>query len=1089
MKPVLRILVVEDSDDDAILVLHHIKKSGYEINYVRVETYEEMNAALKEKTWDLVLSDYKMPHFCGLDALTLLKDSGIDLPFIVISGTIGEEIAVEMMKAGAHDYLMKNNLQRLVPAIERELRESKSRAERKEAEIQLLLSEQKFRSLAESSPDNIIRYDLECRAVYINRNMTLTVGRDVVSYIGKTPMESNDFPSTTDYQAKLQKTIQTGLPDELEVDVPDLQGEMHTHNIRFVAERNNESKIIGALAIGRDITEHKRTELEIVQMNRSLRILSGTNQALIHFKDENTLLNEVCRIVVEVGGYRMAWVGYIVHDKVCAITPKAHAGSDSGYIQSEIVACNNHGLTQSPIGIAIRTGQTYIMHNLSKNAAFIPWCNAALQQGYKSFIALPLKSEGQLLGILSIYSLEANSFDSMEVEILNELSSDLAFGINSLRIRARQKIAEEALREGEERFRLIAENTADTISVLDLNLNTTYISPSILKLRGYTVQESIKQSLDQILTPESLQKVKNLFAEQINLEASGNIDPNRTEMLELEEYCKDGSMIWVEISVTFIRDVNLKPIQILTVTRDITDRKRAEKNLRILSRAVEQSPVSIVITDTSGKIEYVNSKFTEITGFKTDEVLGQNPRILKSGEMSPEYYNQMWKTIASGKEWFGEFHNKKKDGTLFWELVSISPIYNSTGIITQFLAVKEDITDRKLTERELIKAKEKAEESDRLKTAFLCNMSHEIRTPMNAIIGFSEFLGDADLSNDKKQLFSNIIKDRSYDLLRIVEDILDISKIEVGQMQIIDLDVNIENIMNEIYEYYKLKMTLMESVKDITFNYVLDQNLKNAILRMDGQRLKQILNNFLDNAFKFTKAGSIEFGCKMSSTSELLFYIKDTGIGISEDKHEIIFDRFRQAEDLITTRSYGGTGLGLSIVKGLVSLMHGKIWLESQINNGTTFYFTIPLKWSGKTNEHGPIRNHHNYQTSSWKDKTILIVEDDKPNSEYIKLLISGKGLRILKAYNGEEALQIFKDNPNIDLVLMDIRLPDTNGLDVTKIIKKINPKIIVIAQTAYAFSSDIQECYDAGCSDYISKPINAQKLIILIDYYLKVNH
>ena len=750
MEKTLRILVVEDSEDDALLVLQQIKKGDYSIVFERVETAERMKTMLKERTWDIILSDYVMPHFQGLEALELLKESGIDIPFIIISGTIGEDVAVESMKAGANDYIMKDNLQRLLPAIERELRESGNRAEQKQAELQLIESEQKFRSLAESSPDNIIRYDTECRAVYINRNVNLTVGPDVVSFIGCSPMESNNYPGTVDYQAKLEQVIQTGQPDEIDVIVPDNQGELRVHHIRFVAERNNDSKIIGALAIGSDITDRKQAELEIIHANRTLHMLSDTNQALIHITDEVKLLREVCRIAVEVGGYSMAWVGFAEHDEAKTIIPKAHAGFESGYIENLNLTWADTDRGRGPTGIAIRTGQPYIVRNIQSESSFAIWREAAIQHGYQSFIALPLVCEGQTLGVIAIYSAETDTFNNKEVEILKELADDLAFGITTLRTRARKrkaeeallesqalyhsfieqlpsaafrkdgdcryvmvnsqfcrlkkgkaedflgkkpsevitlsikqelngqvikyatqgeeahklimqtgeiveteeeypgtdsgkqyfhvirmpvfdpegkvigtqgilfditdrKKAEEALRESEERFRLIAENTADTIAVLDLNLNYTYISPSVLRLRGYSAEEVSKQSLDQVFTPASLQKINKSLTEHMALEAEGNVDPYRTETLELEAFCKDGSTIWVEISVSFLRDANLKPTGILTVARDITERKRAEEDLRILSRAVEQSPASIIITNTEGKIKYVNSKFTEVS--------------------------------------------------------------------------------------------------------------------------------------------------------------------------------------------------------------------------------------------------------------------------------------------------------------------------------------------------------------------------------------------------------------------------------------------------------------------------------------------
>ena len=331
----------------------------------------------------------------------------------------------------------------------------------------------------------------------------------------------------------------------------------------------------------RDITERKRAEVEIAGVNRALRMLSDTNQALIHITDEATLLNEVCQIIVEVGGYHMAWVSFSEQDEAETVRPAAHAEFDSGYIESANVTWADNERGRGPSGTAIRTGLPCMARNIPEDPAFAPWHEAAIQRGYKSIIALPLISESQALGVLEIYSVDTDAFDTNEVEILKELAGDLAFGIAALRIRAKRDQAEVELRKSEERYRLVIENTAHSITIFDLNLKPTeYIAPSILKRRGYTVQEALTQTLDQMMTPDSPQLASKLFAEQMVLESSPTADPARTVLMELEEYCKDGSTIWVEIVASFLRDNNFKPTAILTVARDITERKLAEAKLK-----------------------------------------------------------------------------------------------------------------------------------------------------------------------------------------------------------------------------------------------------------------------------------------------------------------------------------------------------------------------------------------------------------------------------------------------------------------------------------------------------------------------------
>ena len=402
----------------------------------------------------------------------------------------------------------------------------------------------------------------------------------------------------------------------------------------------------------------------------------------------------------------------------------------------------------------------------------------------------------------------------------------------------------------------------------------------------------------------------------------------------------------------------------------------------------------------------------------------------------------------------------------------------------EYLQINEELHQ---TNEELYAAKEHAEESDRLKTAFLQNMSHEIRTPMNAIMGFSSLLPENYNNKEKLEQFSEIINHRSNDLLDIINDILDISKIESGLVEVNFEECNLSELFTELIVFFEEHQKRIGK-QQIKFSlHAHCEPSKNTIIT-DKVKLKQIFINLINNAFKFTYAGKIEGGCKLDTNENLIFYVSDTGIGIPPEEQDVIFERFTQLKH-DKNFAYGGTGLGLSIVKGLVNLLGGEIWLESEPadpsagkTGGTTFYFSCPYK-IGQATPHEPVSSEVN-QTFHFSGKTILLVEDDQYNAEYIKEILSGTEINIIHAKYGAEAIEIVTQQ-SPDLVLMDIRLPKMDGYEATRQIKKLKPEIKIIVQTAYASPSDKQKAFDAGGNDYISKPLKRSQLLSLINKYL----
>jgi PAS domain S-box-containing protein len=510
------------------------------------------------------------------------------------------------------------------------------------------------------------------------------------------------------------------------------------------------------------------------------------------------------------------------------------------------------------------------------------------------------------------------------------------------------------------------------------------------------------------------------------------------------------------------------------ISIEITRRREAEYKLRILSKAIRNSPVCVIITDPGGMIEYVNPAFVNSTGYSFAEVMGENTRIINSGRHEKQFFSDMWSVIKQGQDWQGEILNKKKDGSLFWELVNISSVKNNVGEITHFVAIKDNISKRKHMEEELLRAKEKAEDSDRLKSAFLANMSHEIRTPMNAIVGLSSLLSDPELPLSERAGFSSIIQENSNVLLQLIDDIVDVSKIEAGQIKIRPAVCEINALLTEIHESYTLQIRNKGDKVKLLLNKSLNGQKQYTIT--DSYRLRQVLTNLISNALKFTDQGTVEFGYSIKNENEIQFFVKDTGIGIPADKHDLIFDRFRQADDT-STRYHQGAGLGLSISKSLVELLGGRIWVESARGHGSSFYFTIPMRKSSDK-KGTEAQNPELLSIPDLTGKTILVVEDLEVNYTLLEALLKKTGANLPWAENGINALEYFKNNNDISLVLLDLNLPDIHGLDVLMEIKKKHKDLPVIIHTAYAMNGEKEVCLKAGCDGFITKPINLENLV-----------
>ncbi|BBE15931.1 diguanylate cyclase/phosphodiesterase with PAS/PAC sensor(s) [Aquipluma nitroreducens] len=745
-----QILLVEDEAQDAELNIREIKKvlpnSKFEITDNR-NRYMDLLLSYRP---DIILSDFNMPSFDGLSALKIAQEMCPHTPFIMVTGSINEDTAVECMKAGASDYVLKDSLKRLGSAIINALKQRDLGIEKFESEKRLIESEKSYYGLFNSVSEAIYIINARGEFIAINAGTEKMYGYSSEEVIGKTSefLAANGLNDLKTISQQLKDVLATGIQQQFEFWGKRKNGDIFPNEV--ICNKGNYFGQEVVIATGRDITDRKEAEEKLKRERKLLRTLIDNLPVTIYVKDRE------CRKVIAN------------------------------------------------------------------------------------------RADLKIVGLKT------------EVEVLGK--TDLE----------------------------------------------TY-GPEV-GMRGFTDDKKVIDSGEAVL--------------------------NREE----DFWDENGIQRWLITSKIPLTEENGEIIGLVGIGRDITEQKLAQEKILKLSMGIEQSSATIVITDINGSIEYVNPAFTATSGWSEEEAISLNHQILKSGNMESAVYIDLWETISSGNVWRGELQNRKKDGSLYWEWATITSIKNDKGIITNYIAIKEDITERKKMQAELIQAKEKAEESDRLKSAFLANMSHEIRTPLNSIIGFSELLGDPSFDEQQKDEFRQTIVDNGNNLLFIISDIMDFSMLEAGQMKIRKELISVRKLLTELQNDFSKKAIQ----KGIEFRIALSQNTPDVQIESDLYRIRQIFNNLIGNALKFTLKGYIEIGYQVENNI-VTFHTKDTGIGIDSAYHQSIFERFRQV-DLAKTRKYGGNGLGLAISKNLVELLGGTIWVESEPDKFSNFIFTIPIK-------------------------------------------------------------------------------------------------------------------------------------------------
>ncbi|KJF44315.1 PAS domain S-box protein [Draconibacterium sediminis] len=633
-----------------------------------------------------------------------------------------------------------------------------------------------------------------------------------------------------------------------------------------------------------------------------------------------------------------------------------------------------------------------------------------------------------------------------------------------------RKLSQEQLVKSEERFRKAVLLAPIPIMVFDEYGKILYLSQGWQQLSGYTIDEmpTIKEWTRRVFTKTQAEEVENHLLEVVDLDQtvfSG----------DYEIATHNGEKrIW-NFHTSPLGESGGKKLA-LSVAPDITQRMQIKKELEANEQAYRQLfeehiAVKLLINPENGQIVRANKAAADFYGYSVKELEKMTITNINASENE-----QQEQVMVQQKNW-KRYHLELKHRLRSGEIRDVEVFRNEIDYKGQIVwhSIIHDITEKKRLMQDLVDAKEKAEESERLKSAFLANVSHEIRTPLNGIVGFSNILAqEENISTANKREFADIINQSSSGLLKIIDDILDLSRLETGLVSFSVKPFHVNALLNNLYSIFQNRM---QTSPNTNVELILRETDKSLMINGDDVRITQIISNLLDNAIRFTKSGTIEFGVSNSDNTHLEFFVTDTGIGIPLEKQQSIFGRFMQAESGVS-RKYGGTGLGLSIVKKLLELMGSEIHMKSAPGIGTKFWFSLPVyNKSLLDNIDKNLSDKQSHSESLSSQYKVLVVEDNEDSRLFFKHVLSKNYPLLSFAVTGNDALQQIQNNPP-DIVLLDIGLPDISGLDVAKKIKQSHSKIKIIVQTAYASTTDKENALKAGCDDFIVKPIRISTLL-----------